>query len=726
MSVLGFTVGIALALACAAVLSRVLAVKGDLLWRAFAVVSLFAVVVTTASVIAGLGGFLHGLGLSILLAVCALGGGGYLLARRMRGEPSTVPAGLSSETAGWPELAVTAVAMLACLVPLSLVARELLLGPCRFAFDDYAYHGLMLGHWLQRDALYLAPAKYQAYYPGGGELFSAFFIELGGGDAFASLASLYWALLAALSFPVAASALGTSRAGMLVAAGLLLCSPIVSDNLGTIAAVDFAGASAGLATIAAGLTLLMKPAETRTHRDVLMVALLGGVAVGTKIMLIVLVAPVVVACCVVSARRERVRLATLALCALAGALLTGGYWYIRNFAVTGNPLFPAEVAFFDGPLDAAFQRSTSLLQHVRETEKPHWLAMIWRDLFGWPVALSWVAGLGLGYALLIAPFARKDTGRWVLPFFALLAGACFWAIFSGPFSGSVNAYQAATRVAPRMFLPVMLLALLLAGAAVHRSAAKVGRWLSIAAVAAGAVLIAVLVHDRDHVVQAVSVAIGLVALWLVARALPARSSFAGALIAVGFVGLLGSAMPAQQKQFDKENRGWLDGALEDVPAGSRIATPNIFSYYALFGPRFELDPLRVDEDSQPFPMLHSEWKQNPRYSWKYEFGAKWKPDMKSAYEGNTPKIGWRAIDDKTERKLARDRTIIDGLRTSGADYIAVASYHYATKLHGAKPKERTRPFSPIVDLLDASADFKRVRIKKNIMVYKRIATRPSP
>jgi len=271
----------------------------------------------------------------------------------------------------------------------------------------------------------------------------------------------------------------------------------------------------------------------------------------------------------------------------------------------------------------------------------------------------------------------------------------------------------------RMFLPVMLLALLLAGAAVHRSAAKVGRWLSFAAVAAGAALIAVLVHDRDHVAQAAGVAVGVAALWLGARALPYARWVAVALT-VGCVALLGGTLRAQQKQFDKENRGWLDGALKDMPAGSRIAAPNIFSYYALFGPRFELDPFRVDEDSQPYPMLHVEWKQNPRYSWKYEFGAKWKPAMKSAYEGNTPKVGWRAIEDKTERKLARDRAIVDGLRKSGADYIAVASYDYASKLHGAKPKERTRPFAPIVDLLDASSDFKRVRIKKNVMIYKRV------
>jgi hypothetical protein len=738
MSVLGFTVAVALALGCAYVLSRVLSGAGDLLWRVFSVVSLFAVVVTTASLIAGLGGFLHSRGLSILLAVCAVGGGGYLLARRALGGPSAAAAGSPrpTEPSDRLELAVLAVGLIACFVPLWLLARELLLGPCGYAFDDYSYHGLMIGHWLQRDELYLAPAKYQAYYPAGGELFSAFFIELGGGDAFTSLASLYWALLATLSFAVAASALGTSRGGMLVAAGLWLCSPVVAQNLGTIAAVDFAGSAAALATIAAGLTLAMKPAEARTHHHMLMVALLGGVAVGTKIMLVVLVAPVVVACCVIAARRQPARLATLVLCALLGALSTGGYWYIRNVVVTGNPLFPAEVLFFDGPLDGVFQRSTSLLRRVLEAEKPSWLARIWRDLFGWPVALSWVAGLGLGYALFVAPFMRKDARRWLLPFLALITCACFWAVFSGPYSGSVNTYQGVTRVAPRMFLPVMLPALLLAGAAIHRAASKPGRWLSALATGAGAVLIGVLVQRREHVAEAVAGAAGLVALWWVARALSARSAaltqrryvpwIAGSLISVACVAALASPMGAQQPKFDRENRGWLDGALKGVPAGSRIALLNVFSYYAFFGARFELDPFRVDEDSKPYPMLHIEWQQNPNYSWSYEAGAKWKPATKGAFEANNPVTGWRAIEDKDERKRVRDLTILEGLLRSDADYVGVVSYKLASLLHGAKPKERKTPFSPVVELLEASPDWVRVRKKKDVMLYKRTANRPSP
>jgi hypothetical protein len=51
----------------------------------------------------------------------------------------------------------------------------------------------------------------------------------------------------------------------------------------------------------------------------------------------------------------------------AGAIVTGSFWYIRNWATTGNPLFPAQVGPFDGPFTQEAQARTLDDMPPRET-----------------------------------------------------------------------------------------------------------------------------------------------------------------------------------------------------------------------------------------------------------------------------------------------------------------------------------------------------------------------
>ncbi len=259
---------------------------------------------------------------------------------------------------------VTGVIVVLC----ARVAGAQLLWPWNPMWDDLNYHATMAAHWIRAGSLVLAPYDYHAYFPANAELFSMFFVLPTRMDAFAGLAGLHWC--ATCSVAVAyfcRQATGDGLAAALATAAVLACGPLIAQAH-SFAAVELAGSA--LITAAAALAISHEAWRGTRWRSSVCGALCG-LAIGCKISYLpagalVFAAGVWRPRALIEAigaggsgERLRATFANAGCFALAAAGC-GGAWYVRNWVLSGNPLFPAEFALFDGPLDTTTQRVTSL------------------------------------------------------------------------------------------------------------------------------------------------------------------------------------------------------------------------------------------------------------------------------------------------------------------------------------------------------------------------------
>ncbi|MDR7543510.1 MAG: glycosyltransferase family 39 protein [Armatimonadota bacterium] len=157
-----------------------------------------------------------------------------------------------------------------------------------------------------------------------------------------------------------------------------------------------------------------------------LIGLLAGAAVGSKITGVATVAPMVAvfAAWSLALRRRRRALAIAALVVSAAA--SGGYWYARAFALTGDPVYPLSRLIVSigapraaplGPMTFGAGRAPQdlLLLPWRTTRHPEWFV---ED--GW---------LGIAYLVALPPAmiaaVRGRIPRWFVVMF--LAAGLFWA-----------------------------------------------------------------------------------------------------------------------------------------------------------------------------------------------------------------------------------------------------------------------------------------------------------
>jgi hypothetical protein len=229
-----------------------------------------------------------------------------------------------------------------------------------YAYDALGYHLTIVGSWLVRgnvSASNLSPCC--ARFPANAELMFAWPVVLLHSDALVDTVQVAFALLGALAVVGIARSAGLSRAQGAACGALFAMTPVVLTQAPT-AFVDVTIASAALAALhfairfaVTGQRLLLIPAGLAT-----------GFVFGTKgigplwgVALMCVVGGILVV------RSRRGLLAWRATAVLAGGFLVlcalfGSYWYLRNWADTGNPIYPvrvtvAGVTLFDGPQSLA-------------------------------------------------------------------------------------------------------------------------------------------------------------------------------------------------------------------------------------------------------------------------------------------------------------------------------------------------------------------------------------
>ena len=295
------------------------------------VAGLASLVIVT--IVTGLPGLFSAWTVALVLA------GGALIVARFVPSPATLPdveTGPGRAPPGLLAVVASIPVLLAVVAALSGAWDRV--GTGMTGFDSTWYHGPIAAELVRTGESFslhfTAPQFMTWFYPHGSELLHAVAGSAWGGDLPSlglNLLFLAGCLVAArvLARPWGGAAGPVSVAGV---AAVLGCSVAFADQFGE-ARNDLAGTF----FLLAGVALLANRRDPGSGRvgPAVLIGLAAGLAAGTKLnfvppALVLLLGPALLA-----GRDDRIR---AFLAALAGALATGGFWYLRNLIQSGNPL----------------------------------------------------------------------------------------------------------------------------------------------------------------------------------------------------------------------------------------------------------------------------------------------------------------------------------------------------------------------------------------------------
>ena len=291
-------------------------------------------------------------------------------------------------------IAATAVVLGHWLVPTAEALREGMYG-----FDGQWYHLPFAARFAETGQIWgfhhTTPVLLSWFYPANSELLHAAGMVITGRDVLSPLLNLGWLAIALLAAWCLGRPWGVGGFAVL-GAFLVLDAGALADQAG-----DARNDAMALAMILAAAALLaQRPAGVASA------ALAAGVALGTRLTSLGPVAALTVGVIAI-ARRGRRRVTAVVW--VAGVLLTGGLWYVRNLVEVGSPL-PQVMSL--GPLDLpgpdqalGGRPSFSVLHYATDFGVwGDWFSPALRDAFGplWPLMLV-LAAAGAVIALWRGP-----------------------------------------------------------------------------------------------------------------------------------------------------------------------------------------------------------------------------------------------------------------------------------------------------------------------------------
>jgi hypothetical protein len=508
-----------------------------------------------------------------------------------------------------------------CLLFGGPVAATALLGATPFSNDDLAYHATVVAEWATSRGIVLPHFNPQAYWPLGGELLSLWFALPFGADTFASLSGLYWLLLLVSVVWALGEIRGHTRETRLLTCAAILASSVVTRQASTFAAVDLAGPTAMLAAVAIAARTSADSLGPRVG-EACFSGLLAGLAAGSKVsfvpLALFLVVWLVARGWMLGTRR---RIVATALAFAGGALLTGGYWYARNVLLTGNPLFPAQIGPWDGPLDRASQQRTTLIAWILADpfNWRQWRFIVQSHLV-WPLGPALLALVGYVAAVLSRRTAYdfdSDLRRLLL-----ITGLFFLALYPWmPYSGTDDGPDAPLRISLRFLIFPFCVGVVLFEDLIDVSSTQRVFWRT------AAVLMLVTAWQRPPWGMPVALVLAIAAIgawrlgWAVLRTHPTRVGVGTA--ALMFTGALVVCwLPVKQRLTAAELYGTAGDvgpawrALESLPSGARVAWFGVESWrvYPYWGRAWQLRPIRVLADGSAYRPLHERWRER-HFQW---------------------------------------------------------------------------------------------------------------
>lgn len=489
-----------------------------------------------------------------------------------------------------------------------------------FVWDDLAYHATAPAWWVQQQALAIQPFTYQGYYPFNAELMNLWFMLPIGHDLQANAGSVLWAVGLAAAGSRIALKLGQSLAPTLAFWAMVFAAPGISGNFARFVPNDLA-AGAGLLM---GLAFCFVEPDARLRaRHALLAGLGAGLALGTKVAVLPAAGLMGLWWLWQSVRHKEAK----PVLGFAAALFaTGAYWYVRNWVVTGNPLFPAEIGPFEGPFDKDAQSRSSIVSMVLAPETfQEQLGMVGYFLhrrLTWPapMGIAAVAGLAVGAWQVWRDRLRNPRRAAWLGLMVVAMGVMLLHHPTVPFSGGNNRPVPQKMGTHRYLLPVFLIGLSMFNSLwPHRKP-----WATLVPPVLFALAPLMVWHLKLKPFPLGGLALGALGA-LIWQRWPGPSRSLVRLWPVLAVVLLAD-VTGKQERTDREiftyerpnpiGKAWK--ALEDLPPGtrvtsfSRVRTSNLM--YPMFGRRLQLVPVELAPDGTQRPLLHERWRDE-EYGW---------------------------------------------------------------------------------------------------------------
>lgn len=501
-----------------------------------------------------------------------------------------------------------------------IIAGRFALPGTNFNPDDLSYHGVAAVHWVVDGRLSLVPFNFHAYYPFNAETLGAWFMLAFRGDGFVVLAGFYWVLLAMVSVISFGRILGL-RISTVIGGLVLVCAAVpIKRAAWSFSAVDIAAPAMVLAAIA-----MIIPTGRKDGNGSIAAAIYSGLFAGFAVGCKISFAPV----CVVifvwilfagqkgSSFRDKFLVAGVFI---AGVVLTGSVWYIRNLIIAHNPFFPAQFGPFGGPFSVDQQWRTKLISWMISNPLDF---KLWYTIVGygnWPFGIFLLVASGYvwcGVGLRRLKSQAYDKYHAIMLLF--VCGVVLLAAFPFmPFSGTDSSPTAELRTSPRFLLTAYIVGVIFLLWMVDNIRWR--KWVFVFAV------IAMLFPLRGKPGQVpfnvVAIIAAVLVLFLFSKFRPAISSicsrrFVVAIFLVGFTVALSSGWSVQQAKTDGKifsyargrpvGSGWR--ALEQLKAGSAIKQFGVAGYqhYALFGRRLQLRPAVAGN----YQSWHERWFSDP-------------------------------------------------------------------------------------------------------------------
>jgi hypothetical protein len=634
-----FVLGNSAALLLAAVVASGLCRDRSLALRWVGLIGAYLLITCLTTLVIGLAGWLKPWSPTLAVGVAALACLGFRRKSTAAALRSFVPE--IDRDHCREELGTLLTPMLALFVGLASVwiVKYSLLGTF-LTFDDRTYHAPSLVHWMETGRIALTVFSYQSYYAFNAEMLPLWFMLPFQNDAAVPLTGLIYAALFVLLSLEFGRRWQLPMWCRLVPAVLFLSSIEIVSQCNWFADVDVAAPVTLLAALAIGC----RDSSPARRRQVMFAGAIVGFAAGMKptfapfagILMIIVAGRIFLRSRLSDGQLPKPpsieRLSFFGTIANAlgfflAASCAGGYWYLRNFALTGNPLYPARIGPFPGPFTPEEQSATTLAHAISngEFEGPDYGAL-GEMIFSWPATHAMLAAFAVVVCGLAVVRIRKDqaagataaTAVTITTFAVLCVAMTPWIPFSARGDDGNFYLEGSSRYLTLAYLcGFLLLPRLLAW--VESPELRGGeQWMVFAGLVFLLTIPLGVALDLRFALAGLAVAIiahaGLQWLTSSRRKLANFIFTVGGrpmvwLAAVSAVLLFATAAaPINLRSTDRihlEGK-WMNEQIEALPTGSTVAMYYGLrsEIYTLYGRRYQLDPVRLRADGLPAEALH--------------------------------------------------------------------------------------------------------------------------
>lgn len=278
------------------------------------------------------------------------------------------------------------------------VAIGFLFPGVKYGHDGLSFHSITPTLWLLHQKTMISPYSMFAYYPFNSEMISLWLMLPFHNDAMVGMVFCFWLGLFLMVIKKISDLYQINIINLLFLFLVFLLSPVVQNGLRGFASTNMVPVIMLLVAIVFLVETSYAISKNQFYILIVLSGLFSGFAVGVKTNFLpqCFILFIWVLYHGYNKDKEKKYRMNAGLLFVGSALLAGGYWYIRNICLTGNPCYPMSIPFFEGPFSREQMRYTSLISWIAKspTDMTQWKYILER-LLHWPFPL-WCLSL-FGY-----------------------------------------------------------------------------------------------------------------------------------------------------------------------------------------------------------------------------------------------------------------------------------------------------------------------------------------